>query len=128
MDDGGTCAQRLAMQRTPCMSSFMHQRPARPPQRRLHPSLSHAHAQGTLNLIAAARQKGVKQFIFVTSIGADDLANPLNLFWGVLFWKKRSEEELQRSGLTYTIVRPGGAVCMVMMGGGRTIRKGMRQE
>lgn len=25
----------------------------------------------------------------------------------VLFWKKRAEEELQRSGLDYTIVRPG---------------------
>jgi hypothetical protein len=26
----------------------------------------------------------------------------------VLFWKKRAEEELQRSGLKYTIIRPGG--------------------
>jgi hypothetical protein len=26
----------------------------------------------------------------------------------ILFWKKRAEEELQRSGLSYTIVRPGG--------------------
>lgn len=26
----------------------------------------------------------------------------------VLFWKKRGEEALQRSGLQYTIVRPGG--------------------
>ena len=25
----------------------------------------------------------------------------------ILFWKKRAEEELQRSGLEYTIVRPG---------------------
>jgi uncharacterized protein YbjT (DUF2867 family) len=25
----------------------------------------------------------------------------------VLFWKKRGEEALQRSGLQYTIVRPG---------------------
>ncbi|PNW81287.1 hypothetical protein CHLRE_07g349700v5 [Chlamydomonas reinhardtii] len=64
--------------------------------------------QGTLNLIAAAKQAGVKHFVLVTSIGADELINPLNLFWGVLFWKKRAEEELQRSGLTYTIVRPGG--------------------
>ncbi|GIL82890.1 hypothetical protein Vretimale_8390 [Volvox reticuliferus] len=64
--------------------------------------------QGTLNLIAAAKQKGVKKFVLVSSIGADDLVNPLNLFWGILFWKKRAEEELQRSGLTYTIVRPGG--------------------
>jgi hypothetical protein len=27
----------------------------------------------------------------------------------ILFWKKRAEEELQRSGLSYTIVRPGRA-------------------
>ena len=26
----------------------------------------------------------------------------------VLFFKKRAEEEVQRSGITYTIVRPGG--------------------
>ncbi|GFR44074.1 hypothetical protein Agub_g5234 [Astrephomene gubernaculifera] len=64
--------------------------------------------QGTLNLIAAAKQLGVRHFVLVSSIGADDLLNPLNLFWGVLFWKKRAEAELQRSGLPYTIVRPGG--------------------
>jgi hypothetical protein len=28
----------------------------------------------------------------------------------ILFWKKRAEEELQRSGLSYTIVRPGGGI------------------
>jgi uncharacterized protein YbjT (DUF2867 family) len=39
--------------------------------------------QGTLNLIAAAKRAGVKRFVFVTSIGADDPFNPLNLFWGV---------------------------------------------
>lgn len=66
---------------------------------------------GTKNLIAATQQAGIEKFVFVTSIGTDDpLYNPLNLFWGVLFWKKRAEEELQRSGLKYTIVRPGGLV------------------
>eukprot|EP00879_Flechtneria_rotunda_P002739 GHRR01002947.1.p1 GENE.GHRR01002947.1~~GHRR01002947.1.p1 ORF type:complete len:488 (+),score=210.28 GHRR01002947.1:215-1678(+) len=39
--------------------------------------------QGTRNLIAAAKHAGVKRFVFVTSIGADDPLNPLNLFWGV---------------------------------------------
>jgi uncharacterized protein YbjT (DUF2867 family) len=34
--------------------------------------------------------------------------HPLNLFWLVLFWKKQAETYLQNSGLTYTIVRPGG--------------------
>lgn len=66
---------------------------------------------GTLNLVTASKRAGVKKFVLVTSIGTDDpLFNPLNLFWGVLFWKKRGEEELQRSGLNYTIVRPGGLV------------------
>lgn len=65
--------------------------------------------QGNLNLIAAAQQAGtVRHVVLVTSIGADDLVNPLNLFWGVLFWKKQAESALQRSGLPYTIVRPGG--------------------
>lgn len=65
--------------------------------------------EGTLNLIAAAKQHGgIKHFILISSIGADELLNPLNLFWGVLFWKKRAEEELQRSGIPYTIIRPGG--------------------
>ncbi|HIK45810.1 MAG TPA: NAD(P)H-binding protein, partial [Leptolyngbyaceae cyanobacterium M65_K2018_010] len=34
--------------------------------------------------------------------------HPLNLFWLVLYWKKQAEDYLQASGLTYTIVRPGG--------------------
>lgn len=38
---------------------------------------------GNLNLIAAAKAAGVKRFVLVTSIGTDDILNPLNLFWGV---------------------------------------------
>jgi len=65
--------------------------------------------QGTVNLVDAAGQAGIKRFVFMTASGADDpIINPLNLFWGFLFWKKRAEEHLQRSGLSYTIVRPAG--------------------
>lgn len=64
--------------------------------------------EGTKNLVAAAAQKGVSKFVLVTSIGCDDPLFPLNLYWGVLFWKKQGEVALQRSGLDYTIVRPGG--------------------
>ncbi|EIE22705.1 dehydrogenase, partial [Coccomyxa subellipsoidea C-169] len=64
--------------------------------------------QGTANLVEVARRAGVKRFVLVSSIGADEPFFPLNLLFGVLFWKKRGEEALQRSGLQYTIVRPGG--------------------
>ena len=65
---------------------------------------------GTANLVAAARNDsgGCRSFVLVSSVGADELFFPLNLAWGVLFWKKRGEEALQRSGLRYTVVRPGG--------------------
>lgn len=66
--------------------------------------------QGTVNLITAAKQAGVKKVVLVTSVGTDEPFFPLNLLWGVLFWKKRAEEALQRSGLDYTIIRPGGLV------------------
>ena len=39
--------------------------------------------QGTVNLIAAAKQAKVKKFVLVTSIGTDDPLFPLNLFFGV---------------------------------------------
>ena len=35
-------------------------------------------------------------------------AGLLNLFWGVLIFKKKAEKALQASGIPYVIVRPGG--------------------
>ena len=64
--------------------------------------------QGTVNLVEACKQAGIGRLVLVTSLGTDDgLFSPLG---PILFWKKRAEEHLQRSGLTYTIVRPGGLV------------------
>jgi uncharacterized protein YbjT (DUF2867 family) len=54
--------------------------------------------------------KDALQVVLVTSVGTDSPFFPLNLLWGVLFWKKRAEEALQRSGLDYTIIRPGGVL------------------
>ena len=34
-------------------------------------------------------------------------AGVLNLFWGVLIWKRKAEEALEASGMSYTIIRPG---------------------
>lgn len=61
---------------------------------------------GNLNLIAAAKAAGVKQFVLVTSIGSDDILNPLNLFWGVSHvWGRISYSSLS---VARTRVRAGG--------------------
>lgn len=63
------------------------------------------------NLIDAATAAKVKHFILLTSLGTNKVGFPaaiLNLFWGVLIWKRKAEEALLASGLPYTIVRPGG--------------------
>ncbi|KMZ74189.1 Protein TIC 62, chloroplastic [Zostera marina] len=65
----------------------------------------------TKNLVDAANALKVDRFILVTSLGTNKIGFPaaiLNLFWGVLLWKRKAEEALLSSGLPYTIVRPGG--------------------
>ncbi|HEY9801671.1 MAG TPA: SDR family oxidoreductase [Leptolyngbyaceae cyanobacterium] len=64
--------------------------------------------EGTKNLVDVAKAKGIENFILVTSLCLSQFFHPLNLFWLILVWKKQAEEYLQKSGLTYTIVRPGG--------------------
>lgn len=64
--------------------------------------------EGTKNLVDVAKVKGIEHFVLVSSVGASQLFHPLNLFWLILVWKKQAEEYIQKSGLTYTIVRPGG--------------------
>ncbi|KAI3675215.1 hypothetical protein L1987_84801 [Smallanthus sonchifolius] len=67
--------------------------------------------QATKNLIDAAAAAKAKHFILVTSLGTNKFGFPaavLNLFWGVLCWKRKAEEALLASGIPYTIVRPGG--------------------
>ncbi|CAM0151504.1 unnamed protein product [Urochloa decumbens] len=65
----------------------------------------------TSNLVQAATAAKVEHFILVTSLGTNKIGFPaflLNLFWGVLCWKRRAEEALIASGIPYTIIRPGG--------------------
>ncbi|TBR61723.1 epimerase [Westiellopsis prolifica IICB1] len=64
--------------------------------------------EGNKNLVDAAKAKGIEHFVMVSSLAASQFFHPLNLFWLILVWKKQAEEYLQKSGLTYTIVRPGG--------------------
>ncbi|MEB3289516.1 MAG: SDR family oxidoreductase [Leptolyngbya sp.] len=63
---------------------------------------------GTKNLVDAAKAAGIEHFVMVSSLCVSKFFHPLNLFWLVLYWKKQAEAYLQRSGLTFTIVRPGG--------------------
>ncbi|TYQ29092.1 SDR family oxidoreductase [Pseudanabaena sp. UWO311] len=72
---------------------------------------------GTKNLVNAAKAKNIKHFAIVSSLCVSKLFHPLNLFWLVLFWKKQAEKYLQNSGLTYTIVRPGGLLNHEKIGG-----------
>ena len=64
--------------------------------------------EGTKNLVDASKALGIEQFVMVSSLCTSKFFHPLNLFWLILVWKKQGEDYLQKSGLTYTIVRPGG--------------------
>jgi uncharacterized protein YbjT (DUF2867 family) len=68
---------------------------------------------GNRNLIDIARQSGVTRFILVTSLGTGNSAtaippNVLEVLSPVLQEKHKAEQHLVASGLTYTIIRPGG--------------------
>jgi uncharacterized protein YbjT (DUF2867 family) len=68
---------------------------------------------GNKNLIDAAVEAGVQKFILVSSIGAGNsivALSPqvLEVLGTVLAEKEKAEQHLIQSGLTYTIVRPGG--------------------
>ncbi len=64
--------------------------------------------QGTKNLVTTSQDKDIEHFVLVSSLCVSKFLHPLNLFWLILVWKKQAEEYIAKSGLTYTIVRPGG--------------------
>jgi uncharacterized protein YbjT (DUF2867 family) len=64
--------------------------------------------EGTKNLVDAAKAAGIEHFVMVSSLCTSRFFHPLNLFFLILYWKHQAEAYLQASGLTYTIVRPGG--------------------
>ena len=72
---------------------------------------------GTKNVIATMKAKGVKRLAVVTSIGAGDSEGQAPFAFKVLMWtvmkkifkdKNNQEEVVKQSGLEYCIVRPGG--------------------
>lgn len=66
---------------------------------------------GVRNLVDAAVRENVAQFVLLTAIGVTDPAHPFNKATrGALGWRFKGEEYLRASGLSYTIVRPGGLV------------------
>jgi len=73
----------------------------------------------TSNLVQAATAAAmVEHFILVTSLGTSKIGFPaflLNLFWGVLFWKRRAEEALIASGIPYTVGRPAGTLPAIVL-------------
>ncbi|CAN6446416.1 unnamed protein product [Victoria cruziana] len=72
---------------------------------------------GTVNLVDACRKAGVNRFILISSILVNGAAmgqilNPayilLNVFGLTLIAKLQAEKYIRKSGINYTIIRPGG--------------------
>ncbi|XP_047315274.1 uncharacterized protein At2g34460, chloroplastic [Impatiens glandulifera] len=72
---------------------------------------------GTVNLVDACGKQGIKRFILISSILVNGAAmgqvlNPayifLNVFGLTLVAKLQAEKYIRKSGINYTIVRPGG--------------------
>jgi len=65
---------------------------------------------GVRNLVDAASRHGVKHFVLVSASSAgpyrDHTQNPR--FGYVAYWKTKGEQHLKDSGLSFTIVGPGG--------------------
>lgn len=60
--------------------------------------------------IDTAKSAGIKQVVIVSSMGGTDPENMLNKLGdgNILQWKRKAEQYLTQSGLTYTIIHPGG--------------------
>ena len=66
---------------------------------------------GIKNLAEAAAAANAEQFVLVSSSGVTQEDHFLNkAFDNILQWKFKGEEALRKSGVAYTIVRPGGLV------------------
>ena len=65
---------------------------------------------GVRNLVDAAKEHGVEHFVLVSASSAgpyrDHTQNPR--FGYVAYWKTKGESYLKESGISYTIVGPGG--------------------
>ena len=65
-------------------------------------------AVGVQAQIGVCKTLGLKRVVLVSSLCSGRWLHPLNLFGLILVWKRLGERWLQRSGLDWTIIRPGG--------------------
>ncbi|MGO1501537.1 MAG: SDR family oxidoreductase [Marinobacter sp.] len=62
---------------------------------------------GAIRLIDTAKENGINRFIIVSSMGAEEPDNGPEKLQHYLRAKHNADEHLKKSGLHYTIVRPG---------------------
>ncbi len=65
-------------------------------------------ALGVKRQVESCKRVGLKRIILVSSLCAGQFFHPLNLFGLILIWKRIGEQALQKSGLDWTVIRPGG--------------------
>src|SRR5215210_1322520 len=63
---------------------------------------------GAAKLVEAAEGRGVRRYLMLSSVGADDPEGGSEAMRPYLRAKSRADERLRESGLDYTIIRPGG--------------------
>ena len=89
---------------------------------------------GQKNQIDAAKKAGISHVVICSSMGGTNPENPLNKLGrsddgaggNILLWKRKAEKYLMDSGITYTIVHPGGL--LDEEGGKREIVVGVDDE
>jgi uncharacterized protein YbjT (DUF2867 family) len=65
-------------------------------------------AWGVQRQVESCLRVGVRRVLLVSSLCAGRWVHPLNLFGLILVWKRLGEQALERSGLDWTVIRPGG--------------------
>lgn len=65
-------------------------------------------AWGVQRQVLSCQRLGLRRVVLVSSLCAGRWAHPLNLFGLILVWKRIGEQALERSGLDWTVIRPGG--------------------
>ena len=65
-------------------------------------------AWGVQQQVECCQRLGIRRVVLVSSLCAGRWRHPLNLFGLILLWKRVGERSLERSGLEWTVIRPGG--------------------